>query len=43
MVHAGKRAIVRRGSVTDGRLFSIKALSVPRRCFMILFAIDDLA
>jgi hypothetical protein len=42
-IHAGKHAIVRRGSVTDGRLFSIKALSVPRRCFMILFAIDDLA
>jgi len=42
-IHAGPHAIVRRGSVTDGRLWSIKARSVPRRCFMILFAFDELA
>ena len=42
-IHARRGAVVRRGSVTDGGLWSIKALSVPHRCFLILFALDDAA
>jgi hypothetical protein len=40
-VHSGRHGITRSGTVVSGTLWGIKALSVPRKCFMILFAIDQ--
>ncbi|MGZ6546085.1 MAG: hypothetical protein ACXVEI_12290 [Actinomycetota bacterium] len=42
-IHAGSREIARSGTTIHGVLWSIKAQSVPQKCFKILFAIDDLA
>jgi hypothetical protein len=41
-IHAGPRAIVRNGSAIDGVIFNIKALSVPRKCFEIIFTLDTI-
>jgi hypothetical protein len=40
-VHSGRHGITRSGSVVSGTLWGIKALSVPQKCFMIVFAIDQ--
>jgi hypothetical protein len=36
-VHSGAHGIVRSGTVVSGTLWGIKALSVPQKCFMIVF------
>jgi hypothetical protein len=39
-VHSGRHGITRSGTLVSGTLWGIKALSVPQRCFMIVFQID---
>jgi hypothetical protein len=39
-VHSGRHGITRSGALISGTLWGIKALSVPQRCFMIVFQID---
>jgi hypothetical protein len=41
-VKSGRFGIARRGTVTSGTLWGIKAQSVPQKCFKIVFQIDDL-
>jgi hypothetical protein len=40
-VHSGRHGIRRNGTVVSGTLWGIKAQSVPQKCFMIAFAIDQ--
>ena len=40
-VHSGSHGIMRSGTVVSGTLWGIKALSVPHKCFLIIFGIKD--
>jgi hypothetical protein len=40
-VHSGRHGITRSGTIVRGKLWGIKSLSVPQKCFMIVFAIDN--
>ena len=40
-VHSGPKSITRSGTMVLGRMWGIKAQSVPQRCFMIVFRIHD--
>jgi len=41
-IHAGPAEVWRSGTKTGGTLWSFKPLTVPQKCFKIVFAIDDL-
>jgi len=41
-IHSGKHGVIRNGTLTSGTLWGYKQQSEPRRCFMIVFRIDDL-